>query len=194
MVAFFDPDLADTFAVPPFAPTYGKPATALTSPGTPSELLVVTTDDMPGSTASTRTLAVGATLASTIDRIGDLDFYKVELNAGRSCEFHVLSKPGGASGLPLQDSYLELYNASGQLIGSADGGASTTINTVNSGFDAILTFTPTATGTYYVNARAFDNVAQDGSNGDMVGDYDLALTDVTDVPHYVPCYDASSPL
>ena len=194
MAAFFDLDIAQAQAAGSFAPLYAKPGTALQLPGAPSGLLVASADDVPGTIATTKTLAIGAALSSTIDTIGDLDFYKVELTAGRSYEFGMFSKVGGASLTPLQDSYLELYDASGTLIGSADGGASTMINTVNSGFDAILSFTPTATGTYYINARAFDNIAQDGTNGDMVGDYDLSLTDVTDVPHYVPYYDASSPL
>ena len=160
----------------------------------PAGLLIVTSDDVPNSIATTKTLSVGTTVSSTIDTVGDLDFYKVELVAGRTYEVGMFAKVGGASLVPVGDSFLELYNSTGQLITSADGGASTQINTVNSGFDAILSFTPTASGTYYVNARAFDNVPADGTNGDMVGDYDLALTDVSGQPRYVPYYDPASPL
>ena len=97
--------------------------------------------------------------------------------------------------MPLHDSFLELYNSAGHIITSADGGADTTINGVNSGFDALLSFTATTSGTYYVNARAFDNIAADGDRGDMVGDYGLYAKDVTDAAGlYRAYYDPNSPL
>ena len=74
------------------------------------------------------------------------------------------------------------------------GGASTQVNTVDSGFDAVLAFTWIVSGTHHINTRTFDDVAQDGTDGDMIGDHDLSPTAVTDVPHYVFYYDASSPL
>ncbi len=162
---------------------------------TPTSLLIVTADEVAGDTSTTSVLTVGApAVVSTINTIGDLDFYKVELVAGRAYEFGMFAKTGGPGGAPLADAFLELYDASGTIITNADGGASTQINTVNSGFDAILSYTPTVTGTYYVNARAFDNAAEDGTNGDLVGDYELNATDVTDLPRYVAYYDPASPL
>jgi len=133
----------------------------------------------------------------TVGTIGDQDYYAVNLVAGTTYEIGVFGHyPGGPSLFPLSDSYVELYNASGQLLGSADGGASTDLNVVNSGFDALLTFTATTTGTYYVNARAFDQDATNGTAGDFVGDYEVFVNSVdpNDPNVYHPYYEASNPL
>ena len=106
-----------------------------------------------------------------------------------------LGDPIGPTGIPLLDSYLELYDSAGNLITAADGGSDTVLNGANSGFDALLTFTATTTGTYFVNARAFDNLPDDGDDGDMVGDYGLYAEDVTgDESLYTPYYSPDSPL
>ena len=151
--------------------------------------------DIANDTSTTTVLAVGGpAIVSTIGTIGDKDFVKVELVAGRAYEFGMFAKEAGPSGVPLIDSFVELYDAGGALIGSADGGASSQVNTANSGFDAILSFTPAASGTYFINARAFDNATQDGPDGDLIGDYTLTATDVTDLPRYTPYYDLDNPL
>ncbi|HEX8448029.1 MAG TPA: M10 family metallopeptidase C-terminal domain-containing protein, partial [Allosphingosinicella sp.] len=144
------------------------------------------------------TIVVGAPspTVGTIGTNGDQDFYAVNLVAGKTYEIGMFGKAGGPNLFPLQDSYLELYNSAGVLQGSADGGASTLANQVNSGFDAVLTFTATVTGTYYINARAFDNNPVDGTTGEGVGDYDLYANEVDpNAPGvYHPYYDAGSPL
>ena len=160
-----------------------------------SNLLVVTVDDVADDISTTATLTVDApSIVSTIDTIGDQDFYRVELVAGQVYDFGLYGKLAGPGGLPLSDAFLELYDAAGTLITSADGGAETPLNSVNSGFDVLMTYVADRTGTYYVNARAFDNIEVDGTNGDLVGDYELFVQDVTDEPRYVPYYEADSPL
>jgi len=157
--------------------------------------LIAIEPDIAGDTSTTATLTVGApATVSTINTLGDLDFFKVQLVAGKTYEIGMFGKAGGPTGLPLADSYVELYDAAGQRITAADGGASTLLNTVNSGFDTILTYTATRTGTYYVNARAFDNTPADGTNGDLVGDYSILVSDVSGQPRYVPYYGADNPL
>ena len=92
------------------------------------------------------TVTVGAPATiGTIGTNGDQDFYAVSLVAGKTYEIGMFGKAGGTNLFPVQDSYLELYNSAGVLQGSADGGASTLANQVNSGFDAVLTFTATVT-------------------------------------------------
>ncbi len=154
-------------------------------------VLLLTSDDVPDTIATTRTVdADGAHVVSTIDTIGDQDFFRVELQAGRTYEIGEYLVVGGPSGVPLQDAYLEMYDSAGNLITSADGGGPNT----PSGLDALLTFTPDTTGTYYINARGFDEDSTNGTTGDAVGDYELFVTDVTDLPHYVAYYDLDSPL
>jgi serralysin len=175
-----------------------SPSAAILSPG-PHALI----DNVPGNTSTTATLTVDALrIVSAVDTIADEDFYSITLIAGHQYQIGMygyspqgVGDPVGPNGAPLLDSYLELYDAAGNLITSADGGSDTALNSANSGFDALMTFTATATGTYYVNARAFDNVPADGDNGDMVGDYGLYAKDVTgDESLYTPYYSPNSPL
>ncbi|MEO7177554.1 MAG: M10 family metallopeptidase C-terminal domain-containing protein, partial [Allosphingosinicella sp.] len=145
----------------------------------------------------TLTVDAASHTIGTIGIIGDQDYYAVTLVAGKSYEIGLFGYAGGPNGAPLQDSYLELYSAGGALVASADGGASTLPNQVNSGFDAVLSFDVTATGTYYINARAFDNnPTVGGSTGEGIGDYELYVHELNpnDPNIYHPYYDASSPL
>jgi len=189
--------------------TYFRPAT---SAGTafqiagatvlPQGIIGITPDeagDGIGLAPGNPTVTVGAPthLVGTVGTIGDQDFYAVTLVAGKTYEVGVFGKTGGANGLPLQDAYVELYDAAGNLVGAADGGASTDVNIVNSGFDALLTVTVETTGTYYINARAFDNDPTVGGNtGEGLGDYEVFANEVdpNDPNVYHPYYNASSPL
>jgi Ca2+-binding RTX toxin-like protein len=161
------------------------------------------TDTVPDSTDTNVALTVGADpVISAIDTIADQDYYSVTLIAGHEYQIGMygytpstVGDPVGPTGVPLLDSFIELYDANGNIITSADGGSDTVLNSANSGFDALLTFTATTSGTYYVNARAFDNVPTDGDRGDLVGDYGLYARDVTGDPSvYTPYYDPNSPL
>lgn len=161
-----------------------KPITANTA-------LLLTSDDVADDTSTTRSITVdGANIVSTIDTIGDQDFFAVELVAGHTYDIGQYLVTGGPSGVPLSDAYIELFDAAGNLIVSADGGGPNT----PSGLDALLTFIPQASGTYYINARGFDQGGTNGTTGDAVGDYELFVNDVTGTPTYVPYYNVDSPL
>ncbi|HYD88423.1 MAG TPA: M10 family metallopeptidase C-terminal domain-containing protein [Vitreimonas sp.] len=175
----------------------GKFYDAMTSGTAPAAtaapaVLLVTGDAQPGDTSTTATLEVnGAPVVATIDTLGDFDFFRVELTEGQHYEIGQYLKVGGPSGVPLSDAYLELYDAQGNLLTAADGGGPNT----PSGLDALLTFQASYTGTYYVNARAFDQDATNGANGDAVGDYELFVRTVEPDPTaYVPRYSIDSPL
>ena len=160
-------------------------------PVTTKNVLILTPDNVPGDTSTTATVTVdGAHLVSTINTIGDMDFFKVELEAGRTYDIGQYAKLLGPSGIPLADAYLELYDSAGNLIVSADGGGPNT----PSGLDALLTYLAQSSGTYYINARAFDQDATNGTGGDAVGDYELFVKDVTGKPTYQPYYSPDSPL
>ena len=163
---------------------------AVSSADASNASIAVLTTDVAGDISTTHSIAPGGRLVSTIDTIGDWDFFRIELVAGRTYDIGQYAYTGGPSGVPLADAYLEIYDAGGTLITAADGGGPNTPN----GLDALLTFTPTASGTYYINARAFDNLATDGDRGDVVGDYQLFVDDTTGQPSYVPYYSPDSPL
>jgi serralysin len=163
--------------------TVAVPAASSTS------ILPTTTDTVPDDISSTVTLTPnGAHIVSTLNAPGDWDFFKVELEAGKTYEFGQYAVVGGPSGVPLADAFLEIYDASGNLLQTADGGGRTPGGEAY-GTDALLTFTATVSGTYFVNARSFDNGVTDG-RGETVGDYEI----FADVSTYKPYYDLDSPL
>jgi hypothetical protein len=143
-------------------------------------------------------IAVGApSYIGVLNTLGDQDFFKVTLEAGKTYEIGMYSYagPDAKSGTPLFDPYVILYGANGKEIVTADGGAHTVRNDANSGLDVLLTFEPTKSGTYYINARAFDNFGGTPT-GDSVGDYELFVReqDPNDPNNYNPYYDPNSPL
>lgn len=158
----------------------------------PTSLL---TDGIANDRTTTATLTVnGDHVVSTINTPGDLDFFKVQLVAGQTYEFGVYAALGGPGGVPLADAFVELYDAAGNLVGMADGGGDTTLNGVNSGFDALLSFKATVSGTYFVNARAFDQDPTNGTGGDFVGDYEAFARTADPRTAYEPLYTIDSPL
>ena len=160
---------------------------ALTAP----TILILTPDDVADNITTTSRITVGGDhIISTINAIGDQDFFRVELEAGKTYEIGEYLVAGGPSGVPLNDAYVEIYDAAGNLLAAADGGGPNT----PSGLDALLTFAAETSGTFFINARAFDQDGTNGTTGDAVGDYELFVNDVTDQPHYVPYYDIDSPL
>ncbi|MFN3944293.1 MAG: M10 family metallopeptidase C-terminal domain-containing protein [Allosphingosinicella sp.] len=150
---------------------------------------VITIDNVPDDISSTVTLSVGQTIVNTLDYLGDQDFFRVELVAGKTYEIGQYAHVGGPMGVPLADAYLELYDATGKLLVVADGGGPNT----PSGLDALLTFTPQASGTYFINARAYDELPVPGATGDFVGDYQLFLREASPFS-YKPYYKPDSPL
>ena len=117
-------------------------------PVTTQNVLILTPDNVPGDTGTTVTVTVdGAHVVSTLNTIGDMDFFKVELVAGRTYDIGQYAKLLGPSGIPLADAYLELYDAAGHLIVNADGNGDT-LSGQTYGLDAKLTYIPKESGTY----------------------------------------------
>src|SRR4051812_27075046 len=125
----------------------------------------------------------------TINTIGDQDFYAIHLDAGTLYQIGLYGYSAGPNAAPLPDAYIELYDSSGHLIDAADGGGETPGGQAE-GTDALLTVKVDTSGTYYINARAFDQNDANGGTGDGVGDYDLFAR----ISTYTPYYDTNSPL
>jgi Ca2+-binding RTX toxin-like protein len=160
-------------------------------PLTLNTVLILTPDDVADNIGTTASVTVGGgDVVSTINSIGDQDFFKIDLIAGRTYDIGEYLVTGGPSGVPLSDAYIELYDSAGNLVTTADGGGPDT----PSGLDALLTFVPQTSGTYYINARGFDQDPTNGTTGDAVGDYRVFANDVTGKPTYTPYYDTDSPL
>ena len=185
----------DAFGAPPLPGAVTTPTTNVTPPpttvttSTSTSLFPTVADDVQDDISSTRTLTInGAHIVSTLNAPGDFDFFKVQLEAGKTYEFAQYAVVGGPTGVPLADAFLEVYDAAGNLLQTADGGGRTPGGQAY-GTDALLSFTATTSGTYYVNARAFDNGVTDG-RGETIGDYEIFAT----VSNYKPFYTVDSPL
>ena len=164
---------------------FSKMTTALATDGSldsstglsePADALPIA-DTIGDDPASASTLKVdGASVISTINTPGDHDFFRIELQAGVTYEIGQYMVKAGPTGVPLADAFLELYNSAGQLVMQKDDGGPNT----PFGLDALITFTPTTSGTYYVNAMAF--------NDEVVGDYEVFAR----VSRYKPYYFAET--
>lgn len=115
------------------------------------------TDTVADNLSTTATVSVGGSVSGVINSDGDTDWYRITLQAGKT---YVFNLDGGGSS-PLADSFLRLYDNTGdQLRSDDDSGA---------GRNAQITFTANRTGTYYLSAESY--VDDSGVGG--VGDYTL---------------------
>ena len=110
---------------------------------------VTETVDAAAGTSTAYSLGVGQTAQGTIASVGDHDWYRINLVAGQTYSFAMI----GTGTHSLQDTYLNLHNSVGTVIAVDDdsGPASS----------SAITFTATTTGTYYLDAGAYNN----GSTG-----------------------------
>lgn len=119
----------------------GSSVSAFFAPGRADPGPLAAGDDIADNTSTTTTLALGATLSSSIQSSNDLDYVRITLTAGQTYTF---SLTGGT----LSDPYLELRDASGVLIAQNDDGGIT--------YNSLLMYTAASSGTYYLVARGYD--------------------------------------
>ncbi|MBD8876179.1 putative Ig domain-containing protein [Roseibium polysiphoniae] len=109
------------------------------------ELIVTPADTDVGDTIATASsIAVGGSITGTVDVAGDHDWYAVELEAGVSYQFSL--RGAATSGGTLSDPFLALFDAAGVEIDFNDDH--------DGSLDALIEFTPTTSGTYYLDAEA----------------------------------------
>jgi serralysin len=118
--------------------------------------------DVPGSTSTGRTIAVGGSLTGSLETPGDHDWYKITLTAGQK----IVISLGGSGATPVADTYLYLRDSVGNLISSDDDGGP--------GTDSRIVFTVTTTGTYYIDVGAW--------NEGYSGGYELSVQTYTPPP------------
>jgi Ca2+-binding RTX toxin-like protein len=122
--------------------------------------------DIAGNTGTTETLQMGTTRASTISA-NDSDWFKMTLTAGQRYTFAV--EPRTASGLA--DSLLFLRDDAGNLVAYNDD-----FDFSSGLYHAALTFTPTTSGTYYLDVRGFD--------GFQTGNYFVSAIERENLPTF----------
>jgi serralysin len=114
------------------------------------------TDGVGGTTSTTGTMAFDTAVRGFINTVGDQDWYRVTLVAGQTYTFAMNGMGQGA----LRDSILSIKNSSGTTVASDDDSGPLS--------GALLTYTATATGTYYVAASAYST---------YTGQYQLTMND-----------------
>jgi hypothetical protein len=119
-------------------------------------------DDIPGDIHTTASLTPGTASTGDLERPGDRDWYRLEVEAGR---IYVIELQGAATGSgTLPDPLLSLFDATGALLASNDDAATT---------DSRLAWLAAANSTLYVEAAAF---------GGDVGTFSLRARIADDVP------------
>ncbi len=117
-------------------------------------------DDYSANTATTGAVAVGGSRSGNIETADDIDWFKIGLSTGFIYTIQLKGAPSGSG--TLTDPYFDgIYDASGHYL---DG---TSNDDFGSGRESKVTFTPSATGNYYLSAAAY---------GSLTGSYTLSVT------------------
>ena len=96
-------------------------------------------DDMPGSALTAKSIAIGGSSTGTIEYIGDTDWIQVELTKGTLYRFDLVLRSG------FMDAYLNLYDSSGKLVGFDDDSGDAS--------EAQLTYLALTSGVYYLDSE-----------------------------------------
>jgi Ca2+-binding RTX toxin-like protein len=113
-------------------------------------------DVVPSGISTTSYATVGGTTYGRVDTAGDVDMYRVYLNAGN---YHINLGGDPNFGSGLSDTLLKVYNSGGnQLATDDDNGA---------GSSSYIDFNAPTSGTYYISAAAYHT---------YTGDYALSLS------------------
>src|SRR5687768_17449492 len=110
--------------------------------------------DVRGDALTTATIAVGGSVQGDIETLTDHDWFKISLTGGQKITVLL-------TGLTLEDPFLRIRDASGNILFTSDD--------INPGIirDSKINFTVPSTGTYYIDAGAWDD--------DYTGTYDLSV-------------------
>ena len=128
--------------------------------------------DIPGSTATRASLTVGGSASDALEVNGDHDWFAIQLTAGVQVTIYVF-------GITLEDPFLRLRDAAGTVVGSNDD--------IKDGVhrNSKLTFTPTASGTYYIDVGGFDDAYRGTYQVSVQPGTELALATVDTIAGYL---------
>ncbi|MGE4062357.1 MAG: pre-peptidase C-terminal domain-containing protein [Rhodospirillaceae bacterium] len=136
-------------------------STSATAIGTYSLTATANPDDYAASVSTTGTVAAGTTAVGIVETAGDRDWFRTTLTAGTVYNIEVRGTSAG-SGIRWTESSLVVRNSSGTaLTGDTESGL---------GAAARLIFTPSASGTFYIDTLAY---------GTGVGSYTVSVTPAT---------------
>ncbi|MDB4890293.1 MAG: repeat-containing protein, partial [Gemmatimonadetes bacterium] len=115
----------------------------------PSNAVQVTVDadDYAGDATTSGQITPGGTAQGNLERLGDRDWFQIQLTAGTGYLINLQGLQGG--GGTLDDPYLRLHNSAGTVLAENDD------IVIGSDLDSRLSYTAAATGTYYLDAGAY---------------------------------------
>lgn len=125
--------------------------------------------DIPNNSTTTAKVSVGGSLTGTIDTGGDHDWIAVQLVAGQK---YTITLEGTGSN-PLEDPFVYIRDASGTELAKNDDGNGTR--------NSRVVFTPETSGTYYIDASAWDD---DQGTYKYTGDYKVSVAKFTPPPAF----------
>jgi Ca2+-binding RTX toxin-like protein len=118
--------------------------------------------DVPGDRSTTATITVGGSVTGVLETRGDHDWFRIDLVAGQN----VVISLAGFGNTPVTDTFLRVRDANGnQLAFNDDSGGR---------LNSQLAFTASVSGTYYLDAGAF--------NDQYTGGYQLSVRPFTPQP------------
>ncbi len=117
--------------------------------------------DIIAGSSTTASISVGGTVTSSLEVKGDHDWFKITLSAGQEITVTL-------NGVTLEDPYLYIRNASGNIIYENDDISAGVVR------DSKVSFLVSTSGTYYIDVGAF--------NEDYTGTYDLSVKRYTPPP------------
>ena len=116
-------------------------------------------DDFAETTATHASVQIGSTAVGLIETSTDKDWFAVNLMAGLNYEFRL----DGTGTSPLRDPYLLLRDSLGYQVDSDDSGGANA--------NALMTFMPSTSGVYYLEARGWSDTGQYTLSTALVDDF-----------------------
>ena len=126
--------------------------------------------DIPGSVSTSTTITVGGSTTSTIETVGDRDWFRINLTAGQ--EITVTLR-----GIALDDPLLRIRDSSGNIVYENDDIA------FGVDLDSQISFEAGYSGVFYIDAGAWEDPEHPNYPG-STGDYQLSVTAFQALPVY----------
>lgn len=120
--------------------------------------------EVPDNNTTEISMVSGGAYVGQLETAGDEDWIRVDLVAGQRYQFDL----SGTGSEPVEDTFIRLYDESGNLIAENDDISTGTIR------DSRLGFTATTSGTYYIEVDSWDG----GSTDERTGEYTLEISHI----------------
>lgn len=112
----------------------------------PNSTVSANGNDVPGDISTTASISIGQRITGELEVVGDTDWFRIELTEGQIISIAL----DGTGANPVADTFLRIYDGSGNLLALNDDGGE--------GYNSLLRFGATSAGTYYIEVDSYANV------------------------------------